>query len=226
VRPSDEQLAAVAAGLPPQPRYLAAVFAGEAVVKQPGTKSAEFDYTHAFDAVRTIALGAGVEIEIRQGAHASFHPGRCAELVVGDDVVIGYAGEIHPSVAESFNLPRRVAALELDIDALCALAGNPVEAEAVPVMPAATQDLSLVVNADIPADAVRAAVIAGAGELLEDARLVDVYAGDGVPIGQRSLTFALRFRASDRTLTQAEATEAKQAGVAAATAAFGATIRD
>lgn len=226
VRPSEAQLAAVAAGLPPQPRHLAAVFAGDAVVKQPGTKSAEFDYTHALDAVRTIALGAGVAIEIRQGSHANFHPGRCAELVVGDDVVIGYAGEIHPSVAESFNLPRRVAALELDLDALCALAGNPVEAEAVPVMPAATQDLSLVVNADIPADAVRAAVIAGAGELLEDARLVDVYAGDGVPAGQRSLTFALRFRASDRTLTQAEATEAKQAGVAAATAAFGATIRD
>ena len=121
---------------------------------------------------------------------------------------------------------RRVAALELDLDALCALAGHPVEAQSVPTMPAATQDLSLVVNADIPAEAVRAAVIAGAGELLEDIRLVDVYAGDGVPAGQRSLTFALRFRASDRTLTQAEATEAKQAGVAAATAAFGATIRE
>jgi len=225
VRPSDEQLAAVAAGLPPQPRYLAAVFAGEAVVKQPGTKSAEFDYTHAFDAVRTIALGAGVDIEIRQGAHANFHPGRCAELIASEHV-IGYAGEIHPSVAEEFNLPRRVAALEVDLDALCALAGKPVEADAVPVMPAATQDLSLVVSADIPAEAVRAAVIAGAGELLEDIRLVDVYAGDGVPAGQRSLTFALRFRVSDRTLTQAEATEAKQAGVAAASAAFGATIRE
>jgi len=230
VRPTEQQLAAVAAGLPPQPYKLAAVFSGDAVLKQPGTKAAAFDYTHALDALKTIALGAGVEIEVRQGSHASFHPGRCAEVVIGDgtnaETVIGYAGEIHPEVAESFNLAGRVAALELDLDALSALAGNPVEAEAVPVMPAATQDLSLVVNAEIPADAVLAAVVAGAGELLEDARLVDVYAGEGLPEGTRSLTFALRFRASDRTLTQAEATEAKQAGVAAATAAFGATIRE
>ena len=143
-----------------------------------------------------------------------------------DDVVIGYAGEILPAVADQFHLTGRVAAFELDLDALAEVAGHPVVAHDIPVMPAATQDLSLVVATDVPADAVLGAVTEGAGELLESARLVDIYAGDGLPDGTRSLTFALRFRAADRTLTQAEATEAKNAGVALAAKLFGATIRE
>ncbi len=242
VRPSDAQLEAVAAGIPAQPRHIAAVLVGESIERQPGLKASEFDYSHALEVAQQISLGAGVEIEVRQGSHASFHPGRCAELVVqviepveitdalvstsSTSLVVGYAGELHPAFAESFNLPRRVAAIELNLDAVTALAGEPTEAQPIFTMPAATQDLSLVVKSDIPADAVLAAVVAGAGDLLEDARLVDLYEGQGVVEGHRSLTFALRFRASDRTLTQAEATEAKQAGVAAAAAAFGATIRE
>ena len=79
---------------------------------------------------------------------------------------------------------------------------------------------------DVPAAEVRAALVAGAGELLESVRLVDDYRGQGVPDGEKSLTFALRFRAPDRTLTAAEATEAKLAGVAVATERFGATLRE
>ena len=238
VRPTDAQLAAVAAGLPPQPRHIAAVLVGESIERQPGLKASEFDYSHALEVAQQISLAAGVEVEVRQGQHANFHPGRCAELFIAgrvdpqgriettDETIIGYAGEILPAVAESFNLPRRVAAIELNLDAVTALAGEPTQAQPIFTMPAATQDLSLVVKSDVPADAVLAAVVAGAGDLLEDARLVDIYEGQGVAEGSRSLTFALRFRASDRTLTQAEATEAKQAGVAAAATAFGATIRE
>jgi phenylalanyl-tRNA synthetase beta chain len=229
VRPTDTQLAAVAQGLPSQPRHIAAVLVGESIERQPGLKAIDVDYSHALEVAQQISLGAGVEISVRQGQHANFHPGRCAELIVdefGTPRVIGYAGEILPAVAESFNLPRRVAAIELNFDAITALAGEPAKAQALFTMPAATQDLSLVVTSDVPADAVLAAVVAGAGDLLEDARLVDIYEGQGVAEGHRSLTFALRFRAQTRTLTQAEATDAKQAGVAAAAAAFGATIRE
>jgi phenylalanyl-tRNA synthetase beta chain len=91
--------------------------------------------------------------------------------------------------------------------------------------PAATQDLSLVVAIDIPARDVQHAVVEGAGELLEHIHLVDDYRGDGVDEGHRSLTFALRFRAMDRTLTQAEATSAKDAGVALASKRHGAVLR-
>jgi phenylalanyl-tRNA synthetase beta chain len=110
--------------------------------------------------------------------------------------------------------------------AIAAAAGQPVEASPVPAMTAATQDVSLVVKTSVPAADVQRALLEGAGELLEHARLVDIYRGEGLPEGTHSLTFALRFRAPDRTLTQAEATEAKQAGVALAAERFGAAIRD
>jgi len=86
--------------------------------------------------------------------------------------------------------------------------------------------VSLVVGADVPAAEVRESLAAGVGELLESLRLVDDYRGPGVAEGSKSLTFALRFRAPDRTLTAGEATEAKLAGVAAVGERFGATLRE
>jgi phenylalanyl-tRNA synthetase beta chain len=236
VRPTDSQIAELNAGIPPQPRHIAGVLVGDAIVRQPGQKSVAVDWQDALAAVAQIAAASGVPIDVRQGSHASFHPGRCAELVLRssssaegayrDAVVIGYAGEILPAIADAANLPGRVAAYELDLDAIAAAAGQPVEASPVPAMTAATQDVSLVVKTSVPAADVKHALLEGAGELLEHARLVDIYRGEGLPEGTHSLTFALRFRAPDRTLTQAEATEAKQAGVALAAQRFGAAIRD
>jgi phenylalanyl-tRNA synthetase beta chain len=229
VRPTDAQIAELNAGIPPQPRYIAGVLVGDAIPRQPGQKSVAVDWQDALAAVSQIAAASGVQIDLRQGSHASFHPGRCAELVLGSSssaAVIGYAGEILPAIADAANLPGRVAAYELDLDAIAAAAGQPVEASPVPAMTAATQDVSLVVKTSVPAADVQHALLEGAGELLEHARLVDIYRGEGLPEGTHSLTFALRFRAPDRTLTQAEATEAKQAGVAIAAERFGAAIRD
>ncbi|WP_420710599.1 hypothetical protein [Agrococcus sp. SL85] len=93
-------------------------------------------------------------------------------------------------------------------------------------VPAATQDLSLVVPAAVPAGQVLTAVREGAGALLEHIALVDDYRGAGLGEGEKSLTFALRFRAADRTLTAAEATEAKLSGVAVAAERHGARLRD
>jgi phenylalanyl-tRNA synthetase beta chain len=225
VRPTDSQIAELNAGIPPQPRHIAGVLVGDAIPRQPGQKSVSVDWQDALAAVAQIAAASGVPIDVRQGSHASFHPGRCAELVLGE-AVIGYAGEILPAIADAANLPGRVAAYELDLDAIAAAAGQPVEALPVPAMTAATQDVSLVVKTSVPAADVQHALLEGAGELLEHARLVDIYRGEGLPEGTHSLTFALRFRAPDRTLTQAEATEAKQAGVALAAERFGAAIRD
>jgi len=123
-------------------------------------------------------------------------------------------------------LPRVVAVFDIDADAVIRLVGDEPQAIApLSPYPAATQDISLVVGSDIPAGDVKLALAEGAGELLEDIRLTDVYAGDGVEEGKHSLTFALRFRAGDRTLTQAEATESKEAGLAVAAKRFGATLR-
>jgi phenylalanyl-tRNA synthetase beta chain len=92
-------------------------------------------------------------------------------------------------------------------------------------MPAATQDVSLVVDIDVSAASLQQALVEGAGELLESIVLTDDYRGDNIDANKKSLTFALRFRATDRTLTQAEATEAREAGVANAAEKFSASLR-
>jgi phenylalanyl-tRNA synthetase beta chain len=225
VRPDAATLTALDASIPPQHRHVAVLLAGSITPKQPGTTAEAAGLADALDAARTIASAAGVSLDVSQGERAALHPGRTAVLSVGATAV-GYAGELLPAVAEAADLPGRVIVAELDLDLILSLAGEKVVAESLSGYPAATQDLSLVVGADVPAAAVRAVVADGAGALLESMRLVDDYRGAGVPEGAKSLTFALRFRAPDRTLTAAEATEAKLAGVAVAAERFGATLRE
>jgi phenylalanyl-tRNA synthetase beta chain len=224
-RPDDATLAKLAAGIPPQGWRVGALFLGDASPKQPGAAPAPAGLTDALDSVRQLALALAFEPVITKGSHPALHPGRTAEVRVGDRVV-GVAGELLPSIAADLDLPRVVALVELDLDALIELGATEIAARPIGTLPAATQDLSLVVPIDIPAGDVLDAVVEGAGELLENARLVDDYRGSGVPEGSKSITLALRFRAADRTLTAAEATEAKLAGAALATKRFGAAIRE
>lgn len=229
-RPSDEVLAELNASIPPQPRNVAVLLTGNVAPKQPGRAAEPADLGAALDAVRIIGAAAGVSIEVAQGARAALHPGRTGVLSVGGPdqtrVEVGYIGELLPAVAEASDLPGRVIVAELNLDLLLSLVSSRVVAASLSGFPAATQDVSLVVGSDVPAAEVRAALEQGAGELLESVRLVDDYRGTGVPEGSKSLTFALRFRAPDRTLTAAEATDAKLAGVTVAAELFGATIRD
>ena len=225
VRPDEATLAALHASLPPQPRHVAVLLTGNAVAKQPGHAPVAFDLSDALGAVQTIAAAAGVRIDVRQAERAALHPGRTGILTVGE-VEVGYVGELLPAVAAEADLPGRVCVAELDLDGILSLAGEPEVVPSLATFPAATQDVSLVVDANVPAADVRAALVEGAGPLLEAIRLVDDYRGAGLGEGTKSLTFALRFRADDRTLTAAEATEAKMAGVAVAAERFGAAIRD
>ncbi|HZK59707.1 MAG TPA: phenylalanine--tRNA ligase subunit beta [Cryobacterium sp.] len=229
VRPSSEVEATLNAGIPPQPVSLAVVLTGHTVRHQPGQPAVPAGWQDALAAVRQVALATGVDIRVRQGSHQAMHPGRTAELFVttdAGDLAVGFAGELLPSVARDFDLPSVVAVAELNLSAVIGRAGRGITATPIGTMPAATQDLSLVVDADVPAGDVLEAVAAGAGALLDSAELVDDYRGAGVTSGRKSLTFALRFRAPDRTLTAAEASDAKLAGVAVAAARFGATIRE
>jgi phenylalanyl-tRNA synthetase beta chain len=177
------------------------------------------------DDLRVAARQTAVELTVRQGRHPSMHPGRTADVLIGDEV-IGVAGELLPAMALALDLPRTVVVAEIDLDRLIALGRADADPEPISAYPAATQDLSLVVGVDAPAGDVLATVVAGAGRLLEHARLVDDYRGEGLEDGSKSLTFALRFRATDRTLTAAEASEAKQGAVRLAGERFGATLRD
>ena len=224
-RPSDEVLASLEVSIPRQPRHLAVVGIGQAIDRQPGQAAVAASLADVLDDLRAAVRAAGAEAVFRQGSHPSLHPGRTAEVVVAGEVV-GYAGELLPRRASDLDLPRVVAVGEIDLDRVIALGDVELQPSPISSFPAATQDLSLVVGVDVPAGEVLAVVRQGAGVLLETVRLVDDYRGSGLPDASKSLTFALRFRADDRTLTAAEATEAKQGAVRLAGERFGAALRD
>ena len=224
VRPSHDQLAELNGSIPVQPRHLAGLALGDWLPQAPGQQAVQAGYPQAILAVEQIARAAGVDFAIRQATPVGYHPGRAAEVLVSGEVV-GHLGEVDPAIAAEYHLPRRVAAFEVNLDALFSHAPQVLQAAELRVMPAATQDLSLLVDAAVPAGELMTAIREGAGELLEDVSLVDDYRGENVPLGFKSVTFSLRFRAADRTLTQAEASQSKDAAVTLANQKFGATLR-
>ncbi|HEU0257414.1 MAG TPA: phenylalanine--tRNA ligase subunit beta [Microbacteriaceae bacterium] len=217
------------AGIPAQPRHLAALFLGDIVPAGPHQPYVPAGLADALDAARLIGRVIGARLEVVEGRHHALHPGRTAALLVvrgHTKTPVGYAGELLPSLAREADLPRVVAVLEIDLGLVARAAADHVVAGQVSGYPAATQDLSLQVDRRIPAGRVRASVVEGSGTLLEEAALVADYRGPAVPDDMKSLTFALRFRAPDRTLTAAEATKAKEAGAAVAARRDGASVRD
>lgn len=223
-RPSDDELAALESLLPDQPMHLAVVLTGS---REPGGwwgAGRPVGWADAVEIARQVVESCGVRLDVRQGSDPAFHPGRTAELSIAGRP-IGFAGELHPRVIEAADVPARTCALEIDLDAVIGSAQHAVPAPAVGTQPVAKEDLALVVDASIPAADVEAALREGAGDLLEDVRLFDVYVGPQVPEGQRSLAFALRLRAPDRTLSAEEIAEVRQAALASAQARVGAVLR-
>jgi phenylalanyl-tRNA synthetase beta chain len=223
-RPTVGTLDALQATIPLQPKHLAILLTGERVKQQTGLSASNFDYSDAIEAAKIVARAIGIELELKAASPKGFHPGRTAELLVSGRHV-GYAGELDPGLAADCDLPRRVGVAELNLEVLYESATEVRQATPIGVMPAATQDLSLLVDADLPAATLQATIVEGAGNLLEAVRLVEDYRGSNIPEGKKSLTFALRFRAEDRTLTQVEASESRDTAVALAHERFGATIR-
>jgi phenylalanyl-tRNA synthetase beta chain len=166
----------------------------------------------------------GIDATVKPADFPPFHPGRCA-AITADGATLGYAGELHPRVIEAMELPPRTVAVELNLDAILYAGVEARTAPEVGTFPVAKEDIALVVSDDVPAASVIEALRTGAGSLLESVRLFDEYRGDPVPAGHRSLAFALRFRASDRTLSAEETTQAREAAIAAAGQACGAVLR-
>ena len=224
-KPSDEVLDALYDGVPAQPFHLAVVLTGHDSPAAAAHAPRLWDWADALDIARLAGDVLGVELVVSQGSHQAFHPGRTARLSLRSGEVLGYAGELHPKLLAASDMPARSVALELNADALFEAAPDVIVARHISSFPVATQDVALVVPADIPADEVLAALREGAGELLEDVALFDVYAGKGIEDGKKSLAFGLRFRADDRTLTADEASAARESAVALAAERFGAVQR-
>ncbi|HLR84649.1 MAG TPA: phenylalanine--tRNA ligase subunit beta [Nocardioidaceae bacterium] len=216
-RPSDDEVAALDAALPQQPLHLAAVLTGD---RSPGGwwgDARPATWADAVALVREIARVLAVEIDVENVSYAPWHPGRCAAIRLAGET-IGHAGELHPRVVKAYDLPARACAVEVDLDAMLDAAVAVVQPGPLSHYPVAKEDVALIVDDSVPGAAVGESLRRGAGSLLESVRLFDVYTGDQIPEGSKSLAYALRFRAPDRTLTEAETAQARDAAVAAAVA--------
>lgn len=223
-RPSDDQISALLGAIPDQPRMFAAVLTGNwRPVTWRGAAEAA-DWRHAIALADQLAAALGLRLERRAAEIAPWHPGRCAEFHI-DGEVIGHAGELHPNVVSAFGLPARTCAVELNLDQLIVAAPQGGSVAALSTFPMVKQDVALIVDEAVPASTVQAALVEGCGELLEQVALFDIYSGPQAGEGKKSLAFALGFRAKDRTLTEAEAAEARQAGVDLAGERLGAVQR-
>jgi phenylalanyl-tRNA synthetase beta chain len=159
------------------------------------------------------ALGVGARLE-QSRVPEGLHPTRSASLTNGPKV-LGVLGEIHPRVLEDFDLSMRVAVLELDLTEILGRPEPVPVARAVSRFPSSDLDLAFVVAEEVPAEKVDKALRQGAGALLAELGLFDVYRGSGIDAGHRSLAYRLRLQAADRTLTDAEIAKARDACVAA-----------
>ncbi|MFJ8860575.1 phenylalanine--tRNA ligase subunit beta [Streptomyces sp. NPDC102451] len=227
-RPTDEEIAGLDAALPRQPRRAAVVLAGAREQAGWWGKGRPADWADSVEAARSIAREAGVEVTVRADRHAPWHPGRCAALYVtvdGEETLFGHAGELHPRVVKELHLPERTCAMEVEIDVLERAVDGALQAPRISTFPVATQDVALVVASDVPSEEVEKALSEGAGDLLESLRLFDVFTGEQIGEGNKSLAYALRFRAPDRTLTVEEASAARDTAVALATERTGAVLR-
>lgn len=222
-RPTEAELEAIDHALPVQPEHVAGVLVGQRLLAGPLAKGRPVSWSDAISIAGSVIELAGLGWESVAAEMLPWHPGRCAALLA-NGVVIGHAGELHPKVAEAFGLPRGSAAFELDLEPVFAAGGGAVVATAVRTFPVALQDLAFITPNGVSAETMRTAIAAALGDACESVRCFDMYSGAHVPAGYRSLAFALRLRAADRTLTEAELSDLRAAAVLAGES-FGASLR-
>jgi len=186
-----------------EPQRLAAIGVGSLAQRSWRGGGAAADFFELKGVAEALAAGLGAELAFAPAEEPFLHPGRAATISVGGSS-IGWLGEVHPLVCRSWDLDAAVA-FELDLAPLIAAATLGEETyEDVTTFPAVYQDLAVVVPAETPASAVREAIISAGGDLLQAADVFDLYEGEQVGEGRKSLALNLEFRASDRTLTDEE----------------------
>jgi len=164
-----------------------------------------FDFFDAKGAVEALLEDAGIrDWSMGPAAGWPFHPARSAAILAGTEG-LGVVGEIHPSLVDQMDLGGRVAAAEVDVQALMAHTSSEIEVRDVPRFPPVRRDLAFVLDATVPAAPVEAALREAGGELVETCLLFDFFSGPPLPEGKKSLAFSIDLRASHRTLTDDEA---------------------
>ncbi|AKU16673.1 phenylalanine--tRNA ligase subunit beta [Luteipulveratus mongoliensis] len=223
--PGPDAVQAVRDAVPDQPRHLAFALAGE--IERAGWWGAgrSADWSDAVATARAVGEVLAVPLSVEAGDEAPFHPGRCARLSLADGTLVGQVGELHPKVVQTLGLPARTVAGELDLDVLVRASEPLVQVTPLATYPVANSDVALTLDAGVPAAEVERALRSGAGELLDTVTLFDVYSGDQVGEGKKSLAYRLVFRSPERTLTTEEVNDLRDAAVSSAAGATGAVQR-
>ncbi|NCD18883.1 MAG: phenylalanine--tRNA ligase subunit beta [Actinobacteria bacterium] len=223
--PDPVTLAAIHESVPEQPLHVAALAAGPLAPGGALGVPRPVDWADAIELAQLVGRTVGVRMEAQRTEYAPWHPGRCAALTAGG-AVVGHAGELHPHVVEDLGLPSRTVAFELDLDAVfSAVPEGALQVDPVSTFPLAKEDIALVMDASIPNGTALAVVRAAAGDLAEEVRLFDDYRSGALGDGLKSLAFALRFRAADRTLTAKEIAEVRARVIGTAADELGARLR-
>lgn len=223
-RPTDEELAKLNEAVPIQPWYAGAILCGDREVGDSLTAPKEkWDWQKTISLACEIVQLNFVKPSVLQTEQAPWHPGRCAAIVMGNNIV-GFAGELHPRVIEAYGLPARSCAFEIDVEAVSYLNQEVTTASRVKTFPHAKIDLAFVVDQKMPVSVIKRAIELAGIEELDALDLFDVYTGEQVPTGSKSVAFSLTLRALDRTLTDAEIADIRLKAIAA-TELLGATLR-
>ena len=172
-----------------------------------GIYGEDADFFTLRGAVEALLNACGISCEVEAGGDCYYHPGRCARLVRGQQV-FAVLGEVHPTVREAFDMPRRAIVAEINLAQLLEY-GKPMgEMKPLPRFPSMSRDLALVMDEEVNVGPLMASMRKAAGALLESIEMFDVYRGIQVGLGKKSVAFSLTFRAADRTLTDDEVQKA------------------
>ncbi len=211
--------------LPKEPLVLGAIFSGERV---PGGWQSPAEYWDLFSAKGTFesalaSLGASAA-RYRTASGMPFHPTRAGAVLHGKSL-IGAIGEVHPEVCERFDVPEKTVLLEIALEPLLASLGGRVRVADVPRFPPNLIDIALVVDEDLPADRVEDLIWKAGAPEVSVVRLFDLYRGDQVPPGKKSLAYALELRKADSSMTDEEAARVRVRVVSVLRERTGAELR-
>jgi phenylalanyl-tRNA synthetase beta chain len=168
-------------------------------------------------------LGLTNRIEYKQAKREHMHPGRTADILL-DGKTIGFVGQLHPVVQKEYDL-KETYVFELALTDLLNAEVEDISYSPIPRFPSITRDIALVVDENVVAGELQKAIIEAGGELLKEVSIFDVYQGDRLPDGKKSIAFSLRYYDPERTLTDEEVTAVHEKVIQEVEQRFGATLR-
>ncbi|MGQ9779740.1 MAG: phenylalanine--tRNA ligase subunit beta [Bacillota bacterium] len=212
--------------LPREPLRLAGGLMGNAAPRFWAERPRPFDFYDLKGLLQALFEGLGVEgATFVPATHPTFHPGRCAAVTAPSGAVLGHLGELHPRVYAAFDLRPPVLLYELDLEGLAGLVRPLRQAASPPRFPAVARDLALLVPEDLSLPLLEEAIRSLGGPTLVSVELFDVYTGQQIQAGKKSMAFSLVFRSEERTLTDEEVNEAMERIVRGLGERYGVTLR-